>query len=578
MRINYFLILVFLISINSFTQTNFDPKVFHPFSGKFALSVDGGITYSRTDFNNDGLDYIGRTSLDFYVPALSFGTFGFKVFGSAGYLTGDGKASELPIYQNTYDFRTLFFMFGAGASYNYAISNSIIPYIYGGVAYLYSDPKDKDGNELNPTISPRSPHNWMINGEAGFKFLLTEDFGFNISAGLDYVNSDKLDGYKLGTDNDIFFHALGGFSYYFGGVKDTDGDGIRDKYDQCPDTPPMVTVDEYGCPVDSDNDNVPDYVDDCPNTPVNIAVDVNGCPVDSDKDGIPDYLDLCKDTPKGVPVDDRGCPEDADDDGVPDFKDLCPNTPVGTEVNKWGCPIDEKVYEPIQKTEFILSGGINFEIGKADLLNVAFPELQKVLKVMNDYPDTKWKIEGHTDNTGKYEKNLELSNNRALSVYNYFASNGIDKSRLFSNGYSSDYPIADNTTETGRALNRRVAIILISDENTKNVVETVTPVDTKKETEKKPDFTETRKYNPAAERNVGRMVFTDGYLYCFQVASFRTKEKADEEASNYTAQGFNTFVVVANLTELDGTWYRVRIGYFSSLDEALKKRSLIIRD
>lgn len=86
---------------------------------------------------------------------------------------------------------------------------------------------------------------------------------------------------------------------------------------------------------------------------------------------------------------------------------------------------------------------------------------------MNDYPDTKWKIEGHTDNTGKYEKNLELSKERALSVYNYFVSNGINKSRLLSNGYSSDYPIADNTTETGRALNRRVAIILISDENVK---------------------------------------------------------------------------------------------------------------
>ena len=74
------------------------------------------------------------------------------------------------------------------------------------------------------------------------------------------------------------------------------------------------------------------------------------------------------------------------------------------------------------------------------------------------------------------------------------------------------------------------------------------------------------------------MVFTDGYLYCFQVASFRSKEKADEEAANYSAQGFNTFVVVANLPDLDGTWYRVRIGYFNSLDEVLKKRNLIIKN
>ena len=578
MKFKYLSVLLFLIMIENFAQSNYDPKVFHPFSGKFALSVDGGISYSRTDFKNNGIDFLTRASLDFYVPALSFGALGFKVYGGYGYLTADGQPSSNPEYNNTKDFRTQVYSFGGGASYNLAVANSFVPYLMGAISYFYFDPKDKDGNKLVPGPQIFSPHKMMLTGETGIKLLLSEDFGMNFSIGVNYINSDHLDGYELGTDNDIFFHALGGFAYYFGGIKDTDGDGIRDKFDQCPDTPPMVTVDEYGCPVDSDHDNVPDYVDECPNTPVNIPVDVNGCPVDSDKDGIPDYLDLCKDTPKGVPVDDRGCPEDADDDGIPDFKDLCPNTPVGTEVNKWGCPIDEKVYEPIQKTEFILSGGINFETGKANLLEVAFPELQRILKVMNDYPDTKWKIEGHTDNTGKYEKNLELSRERALSVYNYFVSKGINKSRLVSNGYSSDYPIADNSTETGRTLNRRVAIILVSDENIKNVIETVKSIEPKKESDKKPEFTDTRKYNPAAERNVGKMVFTDGYLYCFQVASFRSKEKADEEAANYSAQGFNTFVVVANLPDLDGTWYRVRIGYFNSLDEVLKKRNLIIKN
>jgi OmpA-OmpF porin, OOP family len=578
MKIKYAVFLIFVLTAQLSSQSNYDEKIFHPFSGKFALSIDGGITYSRTDFKNNGIDYLTRASLDFYLPSLAFGAFGFKVFGGAGYITGDGVPSSNPEFIATENYRSLIYSFGAGATYNYAVSESFIPYILGGISYLYFDPKDKDGNELAPIIESFSPHIWMLTAETGIKILFSDIFGFNLAAGVDYVNSDRLDGYILGTDNDIYFHAIGGFSYYFGGIKDTDGDGIRDKFDQCPETPPMVTVDEFGCPIDSDNDNVPDYADDCPNTPVNIPVDINGCPVDSDKDGIPDYLDLCRDTPNGVAVNDRGCPEDADDDGVPDFKDLCANTSVGTEVNKWGCPIDEKVYEPIQKTEFILSGGINFEIGKSDLLNVAFPELQKVLKVMSDYPDTKWKIEGHTDNTGKYEKNLELSKQRALSVYNYFVSNGIDKSRLLTNGYSSDYPVADNTSETGRALNRRVAIILISDENVKNVVETVTPVIKEKEPEKKPDFTETRKYNPAAERNVGKMVFTDGYLYCFQVSSFRTREKAEGEAQELKSNGYNSFVVIANLPELDGTWYRVRVGYFNSLDEALKKRSTIIKD
>ena len=197
---------------------------------------------------------------------------------------------------------------------------------------------------------------------------------------------------------------------------------------------------------------------------------------------------------------------------------------------------------------------------------------------MRDYPDTKWKIEGHTDNTGNYNKNIELSKQRAQSVYNYFISNGIDRSRLFINGYGPDFPVADNSNETGRALNRRVAIILISDENVQNISEPIPPVKTGKEVEKKPEFIQTRKYNPAAERNVGNMVFTDGYVYCFQVSSFRTREKSNEEIQNLKSNGIDAFVVIAELPELDGTWYRVRVGYFNSLEEALNKRSMIIKE
>jgi outer membrane protein OmpA-like peptidoglycan-associated protein len=283
--------------------------------------------------------------------------------------------------------------------------------------------------------------------------------------------------------------------------------------------------------------------------------------LDLDGDGVPDYIDLCNDTPIGVTVDKRGCPFDSDDDGVPDFKDLCTNTPVGTEVNKWGCPIDEEVFEPITKTEFVLPGGINFESGKFDLLPSAFTELDKVLKVLKDYPETKWKIEGHTDNTGSQKLNKNLSINRAKSVYSYFVSNGISSSRLSFNGYGPDYPIADNTTETGKALNRRVVIVLVSDNETeaKNIT---TPK-------------EQRAYNVTAERNVGKMIFTDGYLYCVQVSSWRARDKAESEARRLESDGYNAFIVIAELPELDGMWYRVRVGYYNNFDEANKIRESV---
>jgi OOP family OmpA-OmpF porin len=72
-------------------------------------------------------------------------------------------------------------------------------------------------------------------------------------------------------------------------------------------------VDRVGCPLDSDGDGVPDYLDKCPNTPRGVRVDREGCAVpvpsvsDSDGDGVPDNLDKCPDTPKGAKVDERGC-------------------------------------------------------------------------------------------------------------------------------------------------------------------------------------------------------------------------------------------------------------------------------
>ena len=80
---------------------------------------------------------------------------------------------------------------------------------------------------------------------------------------------------------------------------DSDGDGVTDDIDQCPDTPMGAhgMVDEQGCPLDSDGDGVPDYLDRCPDTPEGVKVDESGCPVDSDGDGFTDDVDLCPDEP-----------------------------------------------------------------------------------------------------------------------------------------------------------------------------------------------------------------------------------------------------------------------------------------
>ena len=144
---------------------------------------------------------------------------------------------------------------------------------------------------------------------------------------------------------------------------DADGDGVKDKRDDCPDTPEGVAVDENGCPVDADNDKIADYLDKCAMVPG--LAKLNGCP-DQDKDDIADKDDACPEVPglarfQGCPDSDsdgdgiqdamdkcpnmkgldmfKGCP-DTDNDGVDDANDTCPGTEAGIKVDALGCSAD----------------------------------------------------------------------------------------------------------------------------------------------------------------------------------------------------------------------------------------------
>jgi outer membrane protein OmpA-like peptidoglycan-associated protein len=134
-----------------------------------------------------------------------------------------------------------------------------------------------------------------------------------------------------------------GLSYMVGSkpIPDSDGDGILENRDRCPDTPAGAQVDGTGCPSDSDADGVPDGVDRCANTAPGAEVNASGCTQDSDGDNIPDGLDRCPDTESGVLVDPNGCPKDSDGDTIPDGLDRCSDTPRGATVDALGCPGDE---------------------------------------------------------------------------------------------------------------------------------------------------------------------------------------------------------------------------------------------
>lgn len=566
MKLNSLLIFLLLFSslfIQFTPAQTFGIKKYHPLSSKLAFSLEGGPTISLSDFNDPKVSFYGRITTEYLFPSRQIGVWGLKGHAALGSIEGSGGATSSRPELTA--FKTAFLSLGGGAEYILKLSDVVMPYAYAGAAYLYFDPQDPDGNQLMRNSERRySRHEWMLIGEGGFKFLVSDNVSLNFGLNMNYVNMDNLDDVIAGADNDIFFTAFGGITVYTLGISDNDGDGVADDEDVCPETPAGVLVDNFGCPVDADNDGVPDYLDICPGTPANISVDKNGCPVDSDEDGVPDYMDLRKDTPEGVAVDKRGCALDEDQDGVPDYKDKCPGTPVGLEVNKSGCPPEELKKEIPEIIEMTLSSGVNFEIGKSTLLPGAKFRLDKMIKEMNNSPKSMWQITGHTDNTGSRSMNINLSYDRAKSVANYLVQNGIDRSRLIVKGLGPDYPIADNSTETGRAQNRRVEIKFVEAED--EVIDL--PYNVR---------SSTGEYNADNERHVGNMIFTDGNQYCFQVSSYRTRERAERDAQKYRNMGYDVFVVEANLPSLDGIWYRVRIGYFDSLSEARIKRSEIIK-
>ncbi len=111
--------------------------------------------------------------------------------------------------------------------------------------------------------------------------------------------------------------------------------------------------------------------------------------------------------------------------------------------------------QPIKEGESVVLRNIFFKTDSHELLPESMSELRKLLELMEQNPNLKIEIGGHTDSTGTFAYNKNLSEKRALSVFRYLTDNGIDESRLAYSGYADQHPVATNETEEGRALNRR---------------------------------------------------------------------------------------------------------------------------
>lgn len=355
-------------------------------------------------------------------------------------------------------------------------------YYSGDLAIRYSLMKLIGSKVIDPSLNIGGGYTWMgktsggtINFGPALTFWFTEQVGLSLSSTYKKAFTDRT--YNSSSDFKIpsLFEHTAGLVFKFGG-KDTDGDGIYDKDDACPEVagpkefqgcpdtdadgiadkddacPEVAGPKELnGCP-DTDGDGIADKDDDCPEVAGLAAM--KGCP-DTDGDGIADKNDKCP-TVAG-PRDNMGCPwPDTDGDSVLDKDDKCPDV-KGTVANN-GCP---EVSEDVVKKLNDYAKTILFDTSKATFQQQTYPVLQSILAILKEYPSSKFSMEGHTDSDGKDAANLTLSQNRAAAVVTYLVENGIGADRLSSQGFGETMPIASNKTKAGKAQNRRVEVKLV---------------------------------------------------------------------------------------------------------------------
>ncbi len=194
------------------------------------------------------------------------------------------------------------------------------------------------------------------------------------------------------------------------------------------------------------------------------VVDTAGCPSDSDGDGVLDGLDACPDTPAGARVDAEGCALDADADGVADGLDRCPNTAPGTEVDATGCPLN-LIQRELEETGRVVLHGVYFDFNRATLRPESRMSLDQAGEALVRNPELQVEIQGHTDAIGSDAYNVQLSDRRARAVYRYLSDNfpELEPGRLSTRGYGEAQPVATNQSAEGRQENRRVEFRVLTD-------------------------------------------------------------------------------------------------------------------
>jgi len=257
-------------------------------------------------------------------------------------------------------------------------------------------------------------HELVIPVGVGVKFKLSDGLALNLGYTANFIDGDNLDGLKRG------YPTKDRFSYAYGGLEFTLGKPAKPSLEWV--NPIAMMYDELKDPT------LRQEVEALKGRVSNVEKAVDDLKKDSDGDGVSDQFDKCPGTPAGTVVDGSGC----------EIKFPKPDTTMAATPGTYS--------------------NIQFEFDSSVLRTSAYPTLDKLSADLRSNATMMIELDGYASSEGSTAHNMRLSKDRANSVKTYLVNSGVDAKRLTVKAYGETNPIADNSTEQGRVLNRRVEL------------------------------------------------------------------------------------------------------------------------
>ena len=306
-----------------------------------------------------------------------------------------------------------------------ARKNAINFYVSAGAGVINYLPKVyKTIDQTGAVIATSSDGNGLMQIAipigVGMKFRLSDRVALNLGYTATFTDGDYIDGTKStsGAHKDKYSYAYGGLEFSLGSKQKMDLEWVN---------PVALMYDELKDPT------LRQEVEALKGRVTNVENAVNDLKKDSDGDGVADQFDKCPNTPAGTVVDGSGCPIKFPEP---------PPAPV----------VAAAAPAPVISTPY---SNIQFEFDSSVLRTSSYPVLDATSAALRSSKKVVL-VNGYASSEGTAAHNLQLSKDRANSVKTYLVNSGVDAKRIKVKGYGETHPVADNSTEDGRVLNRRV--------------------------------------------------------------------------------------------------------------------------